>query len=118
MANIKVTAVDRARLRAARKRGKTREQDLSALVDARYDRASEAVILTFGSGARMTIPRRVIPGLERESASALETVVLSPAWDALRWPLLDADVHVTGLIEGAFGSRLLALVRNNHYSKQ
>lgn len=54
-------------------------------------------------------PWRVIPGLEREPASALETVVLSPAGDALRWPLLDADVHLPGLVEQAFGSRLFAV---------
>jgi hypothetical protein len=75
------------------------------------------VILTFGSGASMTIPRRVIPGLEREPASVLETLVLSPARDALRWPLLDADVHVPGLVERALGGRLLALVRKKNYYK-
>lgn len=79
------------------------------LVDLRYDRTSEAVILTFAGGASMTIPRRVIPGLERGPASALETVVLSPAGDALRWPMLDADIHVPGLVERAFGSRLFAV---------
>ena len=72
------------------------------------DRASKAVILTFGGGASMTIPRGVIPGLEREPASALEAVVLSPARDALLWPSLDADVYVPGLVERAFGSRLFA----------
>ena len=82
-----------------------------------HDRTAEAVILTFGSGASMTIPRRVIPGLEREPASILETVVLSPAGNALRWPALDVDVHVPGLIERAFGGRLLVPARKNHYSK-
>lgn len=111
MAKTRVTAADRARFHAARTRGNARAQDLSDLVDARYDRTSEAVILTFGSGASMTIPRRVIPGLEREPASVLETVVLSPAGNALRWPLLDADVHVLGLVERAFGCLLFAAAR-------
>lgn len=106
MDKTKVTAADRDRFRAARTRGQARAQDPSALVDAQYDRTSEAVILTYGSGASMTIPRRLIPGLEREPASTLETVVLSLAGDALRWPSLDADVHVLGLIERAFGSKL------------
>ena len=118
MTKAKLTAFDGARFRAARIRGEARAQDPSGLVDARYDRTSEVVILTFESGASMTIPRRLIPGLERELASALETVVWSPAGDALRWPALDVDVHVPGLIERAFGSRLLAPVRKNHYSKQ
>lgn len=108
MAKRKLTAVDRTRFRAARTRGGARAQDPSAPVDVRYDRTSEAVVLTFQSGASMTIPRRVIPGLEREPASALGTVVLSPAGDALLWPLLQADVYVPGLVERAFGSRLFA----------
>ena len=56
----------------------------------------------------MTIPRRVIPGLERQPPSALESITLSPAGDALLWPALDADVYVPGLVERVFGNRLLA----------
>jgi hypothetical protein len=56
----------------------------------------------------MMIPRRVIPGLERQPGSALETMTLSPAGDALRWPALDVDVYVPGLVERAFGNRLFA----------
>ena len=117
MVRTKLTAIDRARFRGGRARGEARRKDPSAIVEARYDRRSAAVILTFGSGASMTIPRGVIAGLEREPVSALEAVVLSLAGDALRWPLLDADVYVPGLVERAFGSRLFALVRKNHYSK-
>ena len=79
-----------------------------------YDRTSKAVILTFGGGASMTIPRGVIPGLEREPASALEAVVLSPAGDALLWPSLGTDVYVPGLVERAFGSRLFAAMAGRH----
>ena len=56
----------------------------------------------------MTIPRHVIPGLERQPAAALAAVHVSPAGDALRWPALDADVYVPGLVERAFGNRLFA----------
>lgn len=117
MAKIEPTGADRARFRAARARGKARAQDFAAFVDARYDRTSDVVILTFQSGASMTIPRRMIPGLERELESALETVVVSPTGDALRWPLLDADVDVAGLVERALGNRLLSIVRKDHESK-
>lgn len=113
----KLTAIDRTRFRGARARGEARRKDPWAVVDARYDRRSETVILMFGSGASMTIPRGVIPGLECEPVSALETLVLSPAGDVLRWPLLDADVYLPGLVERAFGNQLLAPTRKNHRSK-
>ena len=102
------TAVDRDRFKAARARGEARAQDASALVDARYDRKSDAVFLIFRGGGSMTIPRHAIPGLERQPASVLEAMTVSPAGDALLWPAIDADVYVPGLVERAFGSRLFA----------
>jgi hypothetical protein len=108
MANHELTASDHDRFQRARARGEARAQDASALVDARYDGASDSVLLTFRGGGSMMIPRRVIPGLERQPGSALETMTLSPAGDALRWPALDVDVYVPGLVERAFGNRLFA----------
>jgi hypothetical protein len=103
-----LTPTDRARFRAARARGETQALDASALVDARYDRTSDAVLLTFRGGGSMAIPRRVIPGLERTHAPDLESMTLSPAGDALLWPAFDVDVYVPALVERAFGSRLFA----------
>jgi hypothetical protein len=108
MANREPTASDHDRFQGARARGEARAQDASALVDARYDGASDSVLLTFRGGGSMTIPQRVIPGLERQPGSALEAMTLSPAGDALRWPALDVDVYVSGLVERAFGNRLFA----------
>ena len=102
------TVADRDRFKAARARGEDRARDASALVDAYYDRTSDAVFLSFRSGGSMTIPRHTIPGLERQPVSVLEKVTLSPAGDALLWPAIDADVYVPGLVERAFGIRLFA----------
>lgn len=102
------TAADRDRFKAARARGEARAQDGSALVDAHYDGKSDAVCLIFRGGGSMTIPRHAIPGLERQPASVLEAMTLSPAGDALLWPAIDADVYVPGLVERAFGKRLFA----------
>jgi hypothetical protein len=108
MANQKPTATDRERFDAARAQGKARAEDPSAVVDARYDRASDAVRLLFRGGGSMTIPRRFIPNLEGRPASAMESVSVSPAGDALVWTSIDADVYVPGLVERAFGHRLFA----------
>lgn len=102
------TAADRDRFKAARARGEARAHDPSALVDAHYDRASDAVCLIFRGGGSMMIPRHAIPGLERQPGSALESMTISPAGDALLWPAIDADVYVPGLVERAFGNRLFA----------
>jgi Protein of unknown function (DUF2442) len=56
----------------------------------------------------MTIPRRMIPGLEGQPAAALNVITLSPAGDALLWPSLDADIYLPRLVERVFGSRLFS----------
>ena len=87
------TTADRDRFKTARARSEARAQDASALVDAHYDRKSDAVFLVFRGGGSLTIPRHVIPGLERQAASALALMTLSPAGDALLLPAIDADVY-------------------------
>jgi hypothetical protein len=44
-------------------------------------------------------------GLADAPRSKLRNIKISPNGLGLRWPLLDADLHVPGVIEGAFGSR-------------
>jgi hypothetical protein len=108
MATTDVTAKDRERYARARARGLARAKDPSAVVNAHYDPDRDLIDLTFGGGGSMAIPRKTVPGLERASLSKLESVVVSPAGDALSWPSLDVDVYVPGLVERAFGTRLFA----------
>lgn len=108
MPAVKVTAKDRERFARARSRGDARAKDPSAIVDARYDAARDAIELEFRSGGVITVPRQVVPGLVDVSASALDAIRVSPAGDALSWPSLDVDVYVPGLVERTFGTRLFA----------
>jgi hypothetical protein len=103
-----ISAKHRERYARARARGKARVEDPSSVVHARYDSAADAIQLAFKGGGSMTIPRTVVPGLERALAAKLGAVVVSPAGDALSWPSLDVDVYVAGLVERAFGTRLFA----------
>jgi hypothetical protein len=103
-----VSASDRERYAEARARGKARAADPSAVVAARYDSDADAIELRFSGGGSMSIPRRMVPGLERASGSKVGSLVVSPAGDALSWPSLDVDVYVPGLVERAFGTRLFA----------
>ena len=103
-----VTSADRERYARARARGTARAQDTSAVVDASYDDKRDDVVLSFREGAAMTIPRKMIPGLRRALPAKLAAIEVSPAGDALFWPALDVDVHVPGLVERAFGTRLFA----------
>jgi len=75
-------------------------------MNAVYDPDRDVIELKFGGGGSMAIPRKAVPGLESASAAKMETIVISPAGDALSWPSLDVDVYVPGLVERAFGHRL------------
>ena len=108
MPAAKLTAKDRERFARARARGAARAADPSAVVDARYDAARDAINLEFRSGAVITIPRHVVPSLGAVSPLALSGISVSPAGDALSWPLLDVDVYIPGLVERACGTRLFA----------
>ena len=108
MATTEISAKNRLRYARARTRGQERVEDSSAVDVARYDSDADAIVLAFKGGGSMSIPRAIVPGLERASASSLEAVVVSPAGDALSWPVLDVDVSVPGLVERAFGTRLFA----------
>jgi hypothetical protein len=103
-----LTSTDRERYARARGRGKARAQDASAVVTATYDADRDGFELTFRGGGAMAIPRKMIPGLQKAPAATLAAVRVSPAGDALRWPSVDVDVYVPGLVERAFGSRLFA----------
>jgi hypothetical protein len=108
MATTEVSSKDRERYARARALGEARAQDPSAVVGARYDPEKDLIELEFAGGSSMTIPRNVVPELERASASKIESIVVSSAGDALSWPSLDVDVYVPGLVERAFGTRLFA----------
>jgi hypothetical protein len=108
MATTEVTSKERERYARARALGQARSQDPSAVVGARYDSENDLIELEFAGGSSMTIPRNVVPELQRASASKMESIVVSPAGDALSWPSLDVDVYVPGLVERAFGTRLFA----------
>ena len=108
MATTEITSKDRERYARARALGQARAQDPSAVVGARYDPEKDLIELEFAGGSSMTIPRNVVPELQRATASKMESIVVSPAGDALSWPSLDVDVYVPGLVERAFGTRLFA----------
>lgn len=108
MASETLTRQDRDRFESARRRGQARLDDPSALLEATYVQEADAFRLLFRGGGSMMIPRRFIPGLRKQSATALRLVSISPARDALLWTKLDADVYVPGLVERAFGQRLFA----------
>jgi hypothetical protein len=100
MARVKRQEVTDAEIEAARVRGKAEMGSSASAV--RYDRRHDVIILTMRSGAIATIPRVLIPVVAHAEPSFTVEVELSPMGTSLRFPQLDADFAVQGLIRRAF----------------
>ena len=72
---------------------------------ARFDARRGLVVVELEGGCEFAFPVALVEGLAGAPRSKLSKITLSPNGLGLHWPLLDADLHVPGLIEGAFGSR-------------
>lgn len=72
---------------------------------ARYDARRGLVVVELDGGCEFAFPAALAEGLAGAPRSKLSKITLSPNGLGLHWPLLDADLYVPELIEGAFGSR-------------
>src|SRR5262249_58574025 len=73
---------------------------------ARYDRRSNRIIVDLRNGARFLFPPELAKGLAGASARDLANIVITPSGEGLRWPSLDADFSLPGLMMGMFGNKL------------
>jgi hypothetical protein len=71
---------------------------------ARYDSRRRLIVITLEGGCEFAFPASLAEGLADAPRSMLSKIKISPNGLGLHWPLLDADLYVSGLIEGAFGS--------------
>jgi hypothetical protein len=72
---------------------------------ARYDRRSNRIIVELRNGASFLFPPELAQRLRGASAKDLATIVISPSGEGLRWPNLDADFSLPGLMMGMFGNK-------------
>ncbi len=72
---------------------------------ARYDRRVSRIVITLDNGLEIAFPPRLAEGLANATAAELSEIEITPLGDGLRWPILDADLSVAGLLAGMFGSK-------------
>ena len=98
-------AITKEQFRAANARGAATSARGPIARAARYDARRGLVVLTLEGGCEIAFPAALAEGLGHAPRSKLAKIKISPNGLGLHWPLLDADLYVPGLIEGAFGSR-------------
>jgi hypothetical protein len=93
--------VTAAEFEAAGIRGKA--EMARGAVSVTYDRRRDAIVISMRSGAAAAIPRSLIPLVAEAEPRAAADVELTPMGTAIRFPSLDADFAIRGLIRICFG---------------
>ena len=90
---------------AAEERGRIEMATKPRARSARYDAASQRLIVELVNGSTFIFPPRLVQGLENATDAQLSRVEILGVGFGLHWDELDADVSVEGLLAGRFGSR-------------
>ena len=91
--------------RAANRSAQRRLKQGPRAAAARYDRKSNRVVLSLGSGMELMFSPQNVEGLEGATAAQLNTIEVSPSGLGLYFPKLDADIYLPALLEGVLGSK-------------
>jgi len=94
-----------AEIEAANARGRELAQSEPRARAARYDAASDRVIVELTNGASFAFPPWLGQGLRGASPEDLAEVRPSPGGYGLHWERLDTDLAVPELMRGVFGTR-------------
>jgi hypothetical protein len=98
-----------ADLEAADERGREQLASIPLAASARYDAATQRLILELKNGSTFMVPVGLIQGLANATDEQRRDIELWGDGYALRWDALDLDFTVPGLVSGIFGtSRYMA----------
>ena len=86
-------------------RGRLEQASLSRAKTARYDARKRLIVVDLINGASFAFPPTLAQGLADASSADLSVIEVSTMGTGLHWPRLDADLTVSGLLAGIFGSR-------------
>jgi Protein of unknown function (DUF2442) len=73
-------------------------------VRAEYDKTADMVSLHLDDGVRVSIPRMRLQGLQQATTAQLSKIQLLGGGTGLRWPRLDVDHYIPGLLNHIFGT--------------
>jgi hypothetical protein len=90
---------------AAEARGRDLLESEPHATAARYDARTARVVVELSNGATFAFPPRLAQDLDGASDVALAGVTVSGAGFGLYWPELDADLSLSAMLAGRFGSK-------------
>src|SRR5271166_2786059 len=97
-------AVTDQQIEAARSRARQFQVDDRRAVSVVYEKKADRVTLQLDDGVRISIPRRLLEGLQDARPAQLAKVEILGRGTGIHWPLLDVDHYVPGLLNYIFGT--------------
>jgi hypothetical protein len=94
-----------AEIDAAIERAKIYDLYRPKALDAAYRPKDDVIVIKFLSGVELTVPRRLLQGLENATQAQLAEVEVDNGQSGLHWESIDVDHYVPTILEGIFGSR-------------
>jgi hypothetical protein len=74
-------------------------------VGVKYDPRLKRIVVDLANGTTFIFPPSLAQGLADASVQDLKNVSITPSGEGLRWESLDADLSLTSLLMGIFGSK-------------
>ena len=96
-------ATTAAEIRALGRRARATAKSLTAIVEARYSKAQDAIVVRLNTGATFSVPRARLPGFGRIAPSALRKLEIEPPGNALWFDVPDVGVRLETLMIAAAG---------------
>jgi hypothetical protein len=91
----------------AKKKDPRRATSATVIVEARYAKAQDAIIVRLDTGSTFIIPRRCLPGFERIAPVALRKIEIEAPGNALWFDAADIGVRLETLVIAAAGGDLV-----------
>ena len=94
-----------AQIPAARKQARIERGTAPVAVAAHFDRQTHRIEVELSNGCRFSFPAALGQGLRGASGKDLAQVEVAPGGIGLHWESLDADLLISSLLQGIFGTQ-------------
>jgi hypothetical protein len=101
----KTVAISDQQIAEAMRRGVESDVTEARALAARYDRGSGQLLVALRGGARLLVPAQLLQGVAEAAPELIEEVEVDARGPGLHRETLDADVSLSGLVSGSFGSK-------------
>ena len=105
MANATEYDISDTELDAAEERGRDYMASAQLASSARYDPATQRLVIELKNGSTFMVPVGLVQGLVDATDEQRNDIEVWGEGYALRWEQLDLDITVPGLVSGIFGTR-------------